>query len=197
MQSGGPTWKISLGRRDGLVANQTGANVSLPSPFETLDVIISKFEAVGLNVTDVVSLSGSHTIGMAKCATFSNRLFDFNGTGSADISLETTMASELQSLCPLNGDTTKTAPLDRNSVDLFDNHYFKNLLNNKGLLGSDQILVSSELGAATTKSLVLSYSNDVNLFFNDFVNSMIRMANIRPLTGTAGQVRTNCRVLNS
>lgn len=47
-----------LGRRDGLVANQTGANNGLPSPFDTLPTIISKFAIVGLNVTDVVSLSG-------------------------------------------------------------------------------------------------------------------------------------------
>lgn len=197
MQSGGPTWKVSLGRRDGLVANQTGANVSLPSPFDTLDAIISKFRVVGLNITDVVSLSGSHTIGFAKCATFSNRLFDFNGTGSPDASLESTMAGELQTLCPLNGDLNKIAPLDRNSVDLFDNHYFKNLLNNKGLLGSDQLLYSSELAPSTTKSLVESYSSDMNLFITDFVNSMIKMANISPLTGTAGEIRKNCRVVNS
>jgi peroxidase len=57
--SGGPTWKVLLGRRDGLVANKSGANNSLPSPFETLDIIIKKFADVGLNVKDVVSLSGT------------------------------------------------------------------------------------------------------------------------------------------
>ena len=59
LQSGGPTWKVLLGRRDGLVANQSGANNSLPSPFETLDIIIKKFADVGLNVKDAVSLSGT------------------------------------------------------------------------------------------------------------------------------------------
>lgn len=59
LQSGGTSWKVLLGRRDGLVANQTGAN-RLPSPFETLDVIISKFATVGLDVKDVVSLSGTY-----------------------------------------------------------------------------------------------------------------------------------------
>lgn len=58
MQSGGPSWKVLLGRRDGVVANQTGANLALPSPFESLDAIISKFADVGLNITDVVALSG-------------------------------------------------------------------------------------------------------------------------------------------
>lgn len=58
VQSGGPFWKLLLGRRDGTLANQTGANFALPSPFEPLDAIIDKFAVVGLNVTDVVALSG-------------------------------------------------------------------------------------------------------------------------------------------
>lgn len=57
LQSGGPLWRVELGRKDGLVANQSSAN-NLPSPFEPLDAIIAKFVAVGLNITDVVSLSG-------------------------------------------------------------------------------------------------------------------------------------------
>lgn len=196
MQSGGPSWKVLLGRRDGLVANQGGANTSLPTPFETLDAIITKFENVGLNVTDVVTLSGAHAIGFAKCSTFSNRLFNFNGTGAPDATVDTTLLSDLQRLCPTNGDGNTLAPLDRNSVDLFDNHYFNNLINNKGLLGSDQVLYSSETAATTTKSLVERYSNDMNLFFVDFVNSMIKMGNISPLTGSAGEIRKNCRVVN-
>lgn len=62
VQSGGPNWKVLLGRRDGLVANQTGANNGLPSPFESLNQIIAKFNAVGLDVADVVSLSGEELI---------------------------------------------------------------------------------------------------------------------------------------
>ncbi|GMN26664.1 hypothetical protein TIFTF001_001384 [Ficus carica] len=154
--SGGRLWKVLLGRRDGLVANQTGANTALPFPSESLENIITKFVNVGLNITDVVALSGGHTIGLAKCAAFSNRLFDFNGTGSPDVTLETTMLSDLQSLCPVNGDGNRTTALDRNSTDLFDNHYFKNLLVGKALLGSDQILYSSEAAVTTTKSLFLS-----------------------------------------
>ncbi|KAL6200724.1 hypothetical protein ACLB2K_030505 [Fragaria x ananassa] len=140
--SGGNSWKVLLGRRDGLVANQTGANSGLPSPFDTLDAIISKFANVGLNVTDVVSLSGAHTIGLATCRTFSNRLFNFSGTGAPDSTLDSTMATDLQNQCPTTSDGFNTAPLDRNSRDLFDNHYFQNLLTGKGLLGSDQLLFS-------------------------------------------------------
>lgn len=57
LQSGGPQWRAALGRKDGLVANQSSAN-NLPSPFESLAAIIAKFAAVNLNITDVVALSG-------------------------------------------------------------------------------------------------------------------------------------------
>ena len=42
------------------MANQTGANTALPSPFESLDNIITKFVNVGLNIADVVALSGTY-----------------------------------------------------------------------------------------------------------------------------------------
>ncbi|KAG9459818.1 hypothetical protein H6P81_004326 [Aristolochia fimbriata] len=194
--SGGPSWKVPLGRRDGLVANQSGANNGLPAPFETIPQITAKFAAVGLNITDVVSLSGSHTFGLARCATFSSRLFNFSGTGAADTTMDPDMVSDLQSLCPQNGDGNATTALDRNSTDLFDNHYFKNLVNGKGLLQSDQILFSSDDANATTKSLVQQYSQNSSLFFSDFVSSMIKMSSISPLTGTSGEIRKNCRVVN-
>ncbi|KAK4380272.1 hypothetical protein RND71_002134 [Anisodus tanguticus] len=195
--SGGPTWKVQLGRRDGLVANISGASTALPAPFDPLNTIISKFQDVGLNITDVVSLSGAHTIGLAKCATFDNRIRNFSGSGAPDTTLDSSLVSELQSLCQSTSDGNNTAPLDRNSTDIFDNHYFKNLLNGRGLLESDQILYSSDAAlTATTKTLVETYSNSTSLFFSDFVNSMIKMGNISPLTGSDGEIRKNCRAMN-
>ncbi|KAK1301812.1 Peroxidase 59 [Acorus calamus] len=140
--SGGPAWQVLLGRRDGLVANRTGANLGLPSPLDDVDQIIAKFAAVGLSITDVVSLSGGHTIGLARCTVFSSRLSNFSSTGSPDPTLDASMVTSLQNLCPTSGDGNATTSLDVNSTYRFDNHYFDNLLNNKGLLFSDQVLFS-------------------------------------------------------
>ncbi|KAJ0557754.1 putative peroxidase [Helianthus annuus] len=173
--SGGTGWPVLLGRRDGFVANQSGANSNLPAPFENIGNITLKFEAVGLNLTDVVSLSGAHTIGQASCATFGNRLFNFSGTNAPDSTLlDQNMLTGLQNLCPVNGDSSRTSPLE-----------------------SDQILYSSDEALTTTRSLVELYSNDKDAFANDFKNSMIKMGNIQPLTGSAGEIRRNCRVVNS
>ena len=141
---------------------------------------------------------GGHTIGLSRCLLFSNRLFNFAGTGNPNSTLDTNMLFDLQSICPVNGDANKATFLDRNSNDLFDNHYFQNLLNGKGLLSSDQILFSSDVAKTTTTlSLVQRYSTNSGFFFVDFANSMIKMGNISPLTGSSGQIRKNCRVVKS
>lgn len=62
VQSGGPRWRVLLGRRDGTTANITAAN-GLPSPFDNLTTLQQKFGAVGLDDTDLVALSGKHKHG--------------------------------------------------------------------------------------------------------------------------------------
>ncbi|KAL1832020.1 hypothetical protein DCAR_0102037 [Daucus carota subsp. sativus] len=197
--SGGPNWKVFLGRRDGLVANQTGANSNLAGPTETIQSILTKFTNVGLNLTDVVALSGGHTIGSSRCGVFNTRFFNFSGTGAPDSRIETSMLSDIQNTCPAeNGDGNKTVPLDRNSVDLFDNQYYKNLLDGQGLFASDQSLATgNETLTETTRPIVELYSQQNQRFLDDFVTSMIKMANISPLTGTDGEIRKNCRKVNS
>jgi peroxidase len=58
LQSEGPNWKVQLGRRDSLTANQTLANQNLPGPSFNLTQLKSAFAAQGLNTTDLVALSG-------------------------------------------------------------------------------------------------------------------------------------------
>ncbi|KAL5223305.1 hypothetical protein ABZP36_028018 [Zizania latifolia] len=55
---GGPYWQVPLGRRDSLGANIQGSNNDIPAPNDTLPTIITKFKLQGLNLVDVVALSG-------------------------------------------------------------------------------------------------------------------------------------------
>jgi len=113
-----------------------------------------------------------------------------------DPTLDASLASSLQSLCR-GGDGNQTAALDAGSADAFDNHYFQNLLKQKGLLSSDQGLFSgADAGANATEALVLAYGANPERFLCDFRRSMVKMGNIRPLTGSAGQIRKNCRAVN-
>lgn len=96
-------------------------------------------------------------------------------------------------LCPNQADSdTNLAPLDPVTTNTFDNMYYKNIVNNSGLLQSDQAL----LGDSTTASLVNTYSKWPLMFFRDFGISMEKMGRVGVLTGSQGQIRTNCRAVN-
>ncbi|GMH24610.1 hypothetical protein Nepgr_026453 [Nepenthes gracilis] len=190
--TGGPYWSLPLGRRDSLTSNSSD-NQHIPSPFEPLENITAKFTSKGLDMNDMVVLSGGHTIGFAQCFTFKQRLFDFDGTGKPDPTIDASLLANLQSTCP-NQDNSNTnlAPLDHVTPSKFDNMYFKNLVNNSGVLGSDQALMEDN----TTASIVIGYSTLPLLFFSEFGASMAKLASVGVITGQEGEIRKDCKVVN-
>ena len=137
--------------------------------------------------------TGAHTIGLAQCLTFKQRLFNFSGTGKPDPTLDPALLQRLQILClGQDGSDNNLAPLDPITTVIFDNRYYTNLVNNIGLLETDQAL----LGDGTTASLVNNYSQCPDLFFKDFATSMEKMSLIGVVTGQQGEIRTNCRRVN-
>ncbi|XP_026427158.1 peroxidase A2-like [Papaver somniferum] len=192
--AGGPSWNVLMGRRDSITANQAGANTSIPSPSEGLTNITTKFSNVGLNVTDLVALSGAHTFGRAQCRNFASRLYNFSRSGNPDPTLNTTYLSTLQQACPPNGNGSVLINLDQNTADSFDNNYFSNLQTNQGLLQSDQELFSTN-GSASI-AIVNSFSSNQTTFFENFVQAIIKMGNISPLTGSNGEIRSDCKKVN-
>ncbi|KAH9304138.1 hypothetical protein KI387_008542, partial [Taxus chinensis] len=135
MLTGGPTWQVQLGRRDSRTASKALANDSIPAPTSNVATLIQKFQNVGLSQEDMVTLSGAHTIGKARCATFSARL-----QNQPDPTLEKLMLTSLQRLC-FNGfssNSNAVTILDLETPRTFDNGYYRNLPSGQGLLNSDQ-----------------------------------------------------------
>ncbi|XP_052295843.1 peroxidase 20-like [Citrus sinensis] len=56
---GGLTWKVLLGRTDSLKASFDGAKKYIPFPNSSLETLIANFEHQGLDIRDLVALSGS------------------------------------------------------------------------------------------------------------------------------------------
>ncbi|XP_024519392.1 peroxidase P7-like [Selaginella moellendorffii] len=191
----GPAWSVPLGRRDSTIASLASANNDIPAPTSTLSQLISKFQAKGLSIQDLVATSGAHTIGLARCVTFRDRLYNFSNTGAPDPNLNRFFLANLQQQCsPSTSSDNSLSALDVRSPNRFDNSYFVNLQFNRGLLNSDQVLASTQNGVA--QGLVSLYANRPFQFFRDFASAMVNMGNISPLTGSAGQIRTSCRVVN-
>ncbi|XP_074560852.1 peroxidase A2-like [Curcuma longa] len=190
----GPSWTVLLGRKDGRTTNVTAAS-SLPSPFDSVTVLQQKFADVGLNNTDLVSLSGAHTFGRAQCFTFRHRLYNFSD-GNPDPTLNPIYRAKLRQRCPQDGNRSVLNNLDPVTPDVFDNKYYTNLQKLKGLLTTDQDLLSAADTNAFTAPDVNRFAADQNVFFDSFVEGMIKMDNIAVLTGSSGEIRSNCRVVN-
>ncbi|PKU86179.1 peroxidase P7 [Dendrobium catenatum] len=184
---GGPKWTVALGRRDATTASQSSANSDLPGPSSSLSTLISMFAGKGLTARDMTALSGAHTIGQTQCQFFRSRIYN-------DDNVNPSFATLRQGNCPqTSGGDSNLAPLDVQSPNKFGAEYYQNLLGSRGLLHSDQELFNN----GTQDALVRQYSQNRNLFFSDFAAAMAKMGAITPLTGSNGEIRLNCRKVNS
>ncbi|XP_031504427.1 cationic peroxidase 1-like [Nymphaea colorata] len=182
---GGPSWNVPLGRRDSTTASFGGANTDLPSPDSSLATLTTAFQAKGFNLQELVALSGAHTIGQSRCSLFRDRIYN-------DTNIGPLFAASRRLQCPRSGGDDNLAPLDALTQNRFDNAYYLNLLLRRGLLHSDQELFNG--GSADAQ--VRTYSVNPFAFSRDFAAAMVKMGNLSPLTGSNGQVRTNCRKVN-
>ncbi|KAL4185590.1 hypothetical protein AMTRI_Chr10g231400 [Amborella trichopoda] len=196
---GGPYWEVPVGRKDSRTASFVGASTDIPTANQGLLTLVSKFLVKGLSVTDMVALVGSHTIGVARCTNFRERIYgDFKLTSGMNGLLGAAYLNNLQSICPENGaNGDKTSALDYTTPTLFDNSFFQILARGEGLLNSDQEMYSSLFGIET-KKIIQRYAEDPIAFFKQFSDSMVKMGNItNPESQLSGEVRENCRFINA
>ncbi|CAA0834459.1 Peroxidase 52 [Striga hermonthica] len=168
-------YDVEIGRLDSKTANRTAANNLIPPPTSNIDALINNFKNHGLNETDLVLLSGAHTIGQARCTSFKGRLY--NETNS----LDETFAKYLRKNCSPDDNKTgnNTANLDYQTPSTFDNRYYQNIIDKKDLLHSDHQLLNNSV----TVNLVKKYSNDINEFYQAFGQAMIKMGRLNGTTG--------------
>ncbi|KAG0541134.1 hypothetical protein BDA96_03G470100 [Sorghum bicolor] len=186
--SGGPSYKVPLGRRDSAsFATQQDVLSGLPPPTAAVPALLAVLSKINLDATDLVALSGGHTIGLGHCTSFEDRLFP-----RPDPTLNATFAGQLRRTCPAKG-TDRRTPLDVRTPNAFDNKYYVNLVNREGLFTSDQDLFSN----ARTRALVDKFARSQRDFFDQFAFSVVKMGQIKVLTGTQGQIRTNCSARNA
>ncbi|KAJ1392726.1 Secretory peroxidase [Sesbania bispinosa] len=180
-----PMWEVLTGRRDGTASKSSEVLANIPAPFFNFALLKQSFANKGLTLHDLVVLSGH-------CNLFSNRLFNFSGKGDQDPSLNPSYANFLKSKCKSLSDTTTTVEMDPNSSESFDSDYYSILLQNKGLFQSDAALLTTKQSKNIVNELVRQ-----NKFFTEFAQSMKRMGAIEVLSGSAGEIRRKCSVVNS
>ncbi|XP_020219773.1 peroxidase 4-like [Cajanus cajan] len=82
------------------------------------------------------------------------------------------------SKCPRGGNDDLLELLYLQTPTHFDNLYFKNLPDKKGLFHSDQELFNGR----STDKLVKKYATNADAFFKAFAKGMVKMSNIKTLT---------------
>ncbi|CAN6340516.1 unnamed protein product [Urochloa humidicola] len=189
MLSGGFTFNMPGGRRDGLGSDLNDISGNIPAPNMQVQQLISSFAGKGLSNVDLVALSGAHSFGITHCAFVTPRLYP-----AVDPTMNATFAAALRNVCPQSsgGGTV----LDNNRVtdpNKLSNQYYNNLATGQVMFTSDQTLT----GDATTAQMVQDNAGNSVAWMARFAAAMVKMGGIEVLTGTQGEIRKVCGATNS
>ncbi|XAR52113.1 Peroxidase [Bertholletia excelsa] len=191
--TGGLGYDVPAGRKDGRVSLSSEASANLPPPSFNVNQLTQSFARKGLSQEEMVTLSGAHTIGRAHCTSFSNRLFNFNTTSGQDPTLDPLYASQLKQQCPQGSSSPNlVVPMNPSSPTVTDVGYYVDVTANRGLFVSDQTLLTNP----STANQVNENAMNPTLWRRKFADAMVKMGQIGVLTGSAGEIRLNCRKIN-
>ncbi|KZV14233.1 peroxidase 16, partial [Dorcoceras hygrometricum] len=132
--------------------------------------------------------TGAHTIGSSHCGRFSHRIHNFSRSSRIDPTLNPAYAMELRQMCPENVDPRIAINMDPATFDTFDNAYYKNLIEGKGMFTSDQQLLTD----ARSRATVNLFASNNAAFGNAFAQAMIKLGRVGVLTGNKGEIRVDC-----
>ncbi|GMN52225.1 hypothetical protein TIFTF001_021362 [Ficus carica] len=193
-KAGGINYAVPAGRRDGRVSKSDEVAQNLPPPVFNAQQLIQNFARKGLSADEMVTLSGAHSIGVAHCSSFSKRLYSFNATHAQDPSMDPHYAAYLKTKCPNYNSAGRdpTVVLDSRTPLRLDNKYYVELRHRRGLLTSDQTLLSSP----STAKMVSNNAKYDSLWADKFAKAMVRMGSIDVLTGSHGEIRRYCSSVN-
>lgn len=190
--AGGPFYPVFTGRKDGTRSYYAEALSDIPKPDENITETIRLFGSRGFSEKETVALLGAHSIGRISCNFFQSRLYNFSGTGRPDPSIPSDFLDEMRKDCRYNTSNKNDTIPAIVSGSSFDTHYFQSLLRGRGLLLSDQQLMADQRTARNVHSYALD--EDGSAFRIDFARVMVKMSVLNVLTGSEGQVRTNCSI---
>lgn len=136
---------------------------------------------------------GGHTVGIAHCSFFQDRLYNYKNTGKPDPNMDPSLLVSLRRICPMNSARDNTVNLDQDPASSLrvDNSFFKQIMMRRGILQIDQDLATNSLTKATVAKIATG--NDFNAKFGE---AMVKMGRVQVLTGNQGEIRKSCRAVN-
>ncbi|KAL3829475.1 hypothetical protein ACJIZ3_018277 [Penstemon smallii] len=190
--AGGPGYNVELGRRDGLISQASRVAGNLPEPEFDLIQLNTMFAKHNLTQTDMIALSGCHTLGFSHCSRFANRIYSFTPSNPVDPTLDPAYAQQLMRDCPQNVDPRIAINMDPVTPQTFDNVYYQNLVGGKGLFTSDQVLFTDSASQLTVRD----FANNPGEFNGAFITAMRMLGRVGVKTGNQGEIRRDCTAFN-
>lgn len=140
-----------------------------------------------------MNFEGGHTVGVAHCSLFKDRLYNFKNTKNPDPTMDKALLTFLRIRCPQNSTVDNTANLDQNPLSslVVDNSYYRQISIRRGVLQIDQELALDPL----TQKSVNGIANGFD-FKKKFGEAMVKLGRVEVLTGANGQIRKSCRAVN-
>uniref|UniRef100_A0A0D6QT46 Peroxidase n=1 Tax=Araucaria cunninghamii TaxID=56994 RepID=A0A0D6QT46_ARACU len=183
---GGPFIPLKTGRRDGRKSRAAILETYLPDHNDSISTVLSRFKAIGIDTAGVVALLGSHSVGRTHCVKLVHRLYP-----EVDPTLDPGHVEHMKKKCPdpiPNPKAVQYVRNDRGTPMKLDNNYYRNLMDNKGLLIVDQQLYADP----RTRPYVKKMAKNQDYFFNKFAKAITILSQNNPLTGTRGEIRRQC-----
>ncbi|KAE8784891.1 Peroxidase 57 [Hordeum vulgare] len=192
--STGRRYTVRTGRRDS--RRSVATDVNLPGPDDTVPKAAAFFRNLGLSSDDMVVLLGAHTVGVTHCSMIKrSRLYSYGGkAGATDPSMDPNTAATYKKYpCPdtASSDNTILYLDDRSSASKVDNSFYKMLQLRRGVLAVDQNLYND----SSTKWMVDRLAN-TDHFSWLFPQALVKLGEVKVLTGTQGEVRRVCSKFN-
>ncbi|KAL8480628.1 hypothetical protein ACS0TY_027245 [Phlomoides rotata] len=187
---GGPNMEMKTGRKDSKESYSSQVEKSIPNHNDSMSIVLSTFQSIGIDTEGVVALFGAHSVGRVHCTNIVHRLYP-----TVDPTMDPGYAEYLKGRCPTPyPDPTAVAYSrnDRVTTMVLDNVYYKNILSHKGLLIVDQQLVSDP----STYPFVEKMANDNGYFHDQFARALLILSENNPLVGNEGEIRKDCRFVN-
>lgn len=105
------------------------------------------------------------------------------------------LVRSLRSRCPQESTGKNIVSLDQNFLSSFivDNAFYKQILGKRAVLQIDQQLA---LDPSTRDIVTTMASGRASDFGNNFGEAMVKMGAIQVLTGTGGEIRKSCSLIN-
>ncbi|KAI5009420.1 hypothetical protein ZWY2020_011557 [Hordeum vulgare] len=148
-----------------------------PSPATSSVSALARASAARASVTwPTWWRSPAHTVGRTGCPFFRDRAQRMDDAFSRRLAANCSAAP------------TRLQNLDVVTPDLFDNGYYKALVNSQGVFTSDMVLIKDR----TTAPIVQQFARSKDAFFAQFAKSMAKLATAPRPGGNVGEIRRNC-----